>query len=143
VLASSRNSSTYDLADLRRIRPRAKAVYHTNVLSGRSGFAVLCGEAISEARTPEAGDRETARHGHEVLEISMSQMIRFAGNILELTAGIRRRHRHVDAAWNSFDAAQRRLPSVRQLWWPPTSRSSKDWRRRGALHAGEIHLPTR
>jgi len=60
-----------------------------------SGFAVLCGEAISE-RAHRGGDEKLRATGHEVLEISMSQMIRFAGNILELTPASGARHRHVD-----------------------------------------------
>src|SRR5258708_6547117 len=85
VLGEFAQQLDYDLVTFDAFDLGGKPVYHTNVLMAvGSRFAVLCGEAIT-ARGHRAAVTEKLRAtGHEVLEISMRQMTRFAGNILEL-----------------------------------------------------------
>jgi hypothetical protein len=87
VLGEFAQQLDYDLVTFDAFDPGGQPVYHTNVLMAvGSRFAVLCGETISDREHRDAVTEKLRATGHEVLEISMSQMIRFAGNILELTA---------------------------------------------------------
>jgi hypothetical protein len=86
-------------------------VYHTNVVMAiGTRFAVVCGEAIVESTRRDAVFNKLRAAGHDIVDISLRQMLNFAGNVLELapTAG-----GHVIAlsttAWRSLEAAQRRI----------------------------------
>jgi hypothetical protein len=62
-----------------------RAIYHTNVLMAiGSGFAVVCGESIVNPDHRHAVFARLLATGHEILDISRTQMDSFAGNILEL-----------------------------------------------------------
>jgi hypothetical protein len=65
------------------------AIYHTNVMmSLGENFALACLDAIRDARERQMIESRLRAHNDLVLEISLAQMRRFAGNILELsTAG--------------------------------------------------------
>jgi len=61
------------------------AVYHTNVLMGvQSTTAVICAEAITDKADRKLVINTLKDTGHEVVEISQSQMSAFCGNVLEL-----------------------------------------------------------
>jgi hypothetical protein len=109
VLGEFAQQLDYDLVTFDAFDPGGKPVYHTNVLMAvGSRFAVLCGETISDRGHRGAVTEKLRATGHEVLEISMSQMIRFAGNILELSPASGTVIAMSSTAWNSFDPAQRR-----------------------------------
>jgi hypothetical protein len=75
----------YDLMTFDAVDASGRAVYHTNVLMAvGSGFAVLCGESISEASQRAAVFARLRATGHAVVDISLAQMAAFAGNMLEL-----------------------------------------------------------
>src|SRR5260370_26181709 len=74
-----------------------------------SGFAVLCGEAISDRAHRSAVTEKLRATGHEVLEISMSQMIWLAGSILELTPASGAAIAMSTSSWNSFASPRRRI----------------------------------
>ncbi len=60
-------------------------VYHTDVLMTLGdSFAVVCLEAIGDAAERETMRKNLADTGHEIVEISVSQMHDFAGNMLQL-----------------------------------------------------------
>lgn len=60
-------------------------VYHTNVvMSVGERFAVCCFEAMPYPADRQEVDQELRRAGKEVLPISIAQMHRFVGNMLEL-----------------------------------------------------------
>lgn len=62
-----------------------QAIYHTNVMMAQgNGFAVICAEAIRDQVQRRAVLGKLESLGHEIVEISMSQMEQFAGNMLEL-----------------------------------------------------------
>ncbi len=62
-----------------------QAVYHTNVMMCIcEKFAVVCTESISNEKERTALIRSLEGTGREVVEISISQMNRFAGNMLGL-----------------------------------------------------------
>jgi hypothetical protein len=110
VLGEFAQQLDYDLVTFDAFDPGGKPVYHTNVLMAvGSRFAVLCGEAISDRGHRGAVTEKLRATGHEVLEISMSQMIRFAGNILELGPVSGTVIAMSTTAWGSFDPAQRRV----------------------------------
>jgi hypothetical protein len=61
-------------------------IYHTNVMMCvGTRFAVICSGAVNKAGRAMLKDRLLGS-GRELLEISMDQMGRFAGNMLELSA---------------------------------------------------------
>ena len=64
---------------------RGVAVYHTNVMLalGRA-LAVVCLEAIDDARERAAVEHSLVETGHELVSITRAQMGEFAGNVLEL-----------------------------------------------------------
>lgn len=76
----------YEEQSFESVDRNEKAVYHTNVImSIGKGLAVLCSESIlnEEQRKRITGRlRET---GHELVEISLRQVLQFAGNMLQLT----------------------------------------------------------
>ena len=84
VLGEFAQRLDYELVIFNAYDARGTPVYHTNVLMCvGSRFAVVCTAAIAESA--RAGMLHALRStGHEVLEISMQQMHRFAGNMLEL-----------------------------------------------------------
>jgi hypothetical protein len=110
VLGEFAQQLDYDLVTFDAFDSRGKPVYHTNVLMAvGSRFAVLCGDAITDRGHRDAVSAKLRATGHEVLEISMNQMIRFAGNILELTSPSGTVIAMSTTAWKSFDAPQRRI----------------------------------
>jgi hypothetical protein len=110
VLGEFAQQLDYDLVNFDAIGPAGKSVYHTNVLMAiGSRFAVLCGDAISDRGHRDAVTEKLRASGHEVLDISMSQMIRFAGNILELASPSGTVIAMSTAAWDSFEPSQRRF----------------------------------
>jgi len=74
----------YELVVFDAADENGQPIYHTNVLMCvGSGFAVLCTDAIA------APERQGVLHalqstGHEIIEITLQQMQRFAGNMLAL-----------------------------------------------------------
>lgn len=60
-------------------------IYHTNVMmSLGQSFAVICREAISSPEEWRQVESSLLSHGKTIVEISLSQMEHFAGNMLEV-----------------------------------------------------------
>lgn len=73
---------TFDAVDL-----GGRAIYHTNVLLAiGAGFAVVCSDSIVEPAHRAAVLAKLRSTGHDIVEISYSQMAQFAANVLELAA---------------------------------------------------------
>ena len=67
--------------------PDGRPAYHTNVLMAvGERFAILCTAAIPDAARRAAVLRTLEETGHEVIEIDVAEMNRFAGNLLALRA---------------------------------------------------------
>jgi hypothetical protein len=86
-------------------------VYHTNVVMAiGTRFAVVCGEAIVEPLHREAVFNKLRAAGHDIVDISLRQMLDFAGNVLELAPAA---GGHAIAlsttAWRSLELAQKRV----------------------------------
>jgi hypothetical protein len=85
VLGEFAQQLDYELMTFDAVDAGGRAIYHTNVLMAiGSGFAVVCGDSIvNDAHRAAlfAGLRST---GHEVVDIALGQMTRFAANVLEL-----------------------------------------------------------
>jgi hypothetical protein len=98
----------YELVTFEACDAAGRAVYHTNVLMAiGSRFAVLCGAALRGAAHAAVAERLRVT-GHEVIDLSMEQMLKFGGNLLELAPAAGPVIALSTTAWNSFDAAQRR-----------------------------------
>lgn len=100
----------YDLVTFDAVDGAGQPVYHTNVLMAvGTGFAVLCTEAIAKPVHRSAVVQKLRATGHEVLEISLSQMQQFASNLLELAPASGTVIALSSTAWRSLKAEQRRL----------------------------------
>lgn len=63
------------------------AIYHTNVMmSVGDKIAVVCADSIADETERGSVLESLSESGHQVVEISRSQMVQFAGNVLELRA---------------------------------------------------------
>jgi hypothetical protein len=101
----------YELVTFEARDSTTEAVYHTNVVMAiGTRFAVVCGEAIVESTHRNAVFNKLRAAGHDIVDISMHQMLNFAGNVLELAPAA---GGHVIAlsasAWRSLESAQRRV----------------------------------
>jgi hypothetical protein len=101
----------YELVTFEGRDTTTEPVYHTNVLMAiGTRFAVVCGEAIAESTHREAVFNKLRAAGHDIVDISLRQMLNFAGNVLELAPAA---GGHVIAlsttAWHSLEMTQRRI----------------------------------
>jgi hypothetical protein len=101
----------YELVTFEGRDSTTEPVYHTNVVMAvGTRFAVVCGEAIVEPTHREAVFNKLRAAGHDIVDISLRQMLDFAGNVLELAPAA---GGHVVAlsttAWRSLDTVQRRM----------------------------------
>ena len=64
-----------------------RAIYHTNVMmSVGSSFALLCTEALRDERERTRVAERLTASGHELVPLTLAQVGRFAGNVLELAS---------------------------------------------------------
>src|SRR5277367_3822654 len=85
VLGEFAQQLDYQLVTFDAQDSAGRAIYHTNVLMAiGSAFAVVCGESIVKPDHRDAVFSRLLATGHEILDISRTQMDSFAGNILEL-----------------------------------------------------------
>jgi hypothetical protein len=100
----------YELATFEAFDATGKAVYHTNVmLAIGSRFAMLCGAAIDGDQHRAAVAERLRTTGHEVIDLSLQQMLKFVGNLLELAPPTGNVIALSTTAWNSLLPAQRRI----------------------------------
>lgn len=60
-------------------------IYHTNVMMGvTENFVVVCLESISDLKEKEALKNSILNSKKEIIDISLSQVLKFCGNVLEL-----------------------------------------------------------
>jgi hypothetical protein len=60
-------------------------IYHTNVMMALGErFVVICGAAIADSRQREDIMQRLAGTGRQIIDITMEQMVAFAGNLLEV-----------------------------------------------------------
>ena len=107
VLGEFAQRLDFDLLPFEAADERGTPVYHTNVLMAvGERFAVVCGAAIAPAARPDVY-RRLAATGHEIVEITLSQMRAYAGNCLELDGAHGRTIVVSEGAWDSLGSAQR------------------------------------
>ena len=102
--------------------PDGIPAYHTNVLMAiGERFAVVCAAAIPDLRERAAVLRELESTGHEPVEIGVSEMKGFAGNMLALrSAGGGALIALSDAAWRALaPETQRRLERLGSIVTAP------------------------
>jgi hypothetical protein len=99
----------YELVTFDAIDAAGQPVYHTNVaMAIGTGFAVVCGEAIANAAHRAAVLSKLRATGHEVIDITLGQMLQFAGNVLELAPATGKVVALSAAAWGCLEAGQKR-----------------------------------
>lgn len=88
-----------------------KAIYHTNVMMCiGTGFAVICAESIPSQEQRKRVQHELVNSGREIVEISLAQMARFAGNMLEMETG--KGERALVLSKTAFDSLSARQKAV-------------------------------
>jgi len=145
VLGDFAQQLDYDLVTFEAFDGKGNAIYHTNVLMAiGTGFAVICGAAIAQPQHREAVFSKLSSAGHEIIDISLSQMHEFAGNLLELAPPGRNVIALSTSAWRSLDAKQRgafeKYGSILAADIPVIERYGGGGVR---CMLAEIHLPTR
>ena len=136
----------YDLVTFEARDSTTQPVYHTNVVMAiGTRFAVVCGEAIVEPTHRDAVFNKLRAAGHDIVDISLRQMLNFAGNVLELAPAA---GGYVivlsTTAWRSLESAQRRvLESHAEVI--PVSIPTIERVGGGGVRCmlAEIHLPSR
>jgi hypothetical protein len=85
VLGEFAQQLDYDLVTFDAVDAAGLPIYHTNVmLAIGTAFAVVCGASIINEQHRAAVLSKLRADGHELLDITREQMLRFAGNVLEL-----------------------------------------------------------
>jgi len=145
VLGEFAQQLDYELVTFDATDAAGRPVYHTNVaMAIGTRFAVVCGEAIPDAAHRAAVLSRLRANGHDVIEISIGQMLQFAGNVLELTAGGAAVIALSSAAWSCLETKQRRVleshASVLPVAIPTIERVGGGGVR---CMLAEIHLPKR
>jgi hypothetical protein len=85
VLADFSQQAGYEICAFEATDSCGGVIYHTNVMmSIGEKFVVICADAIVDTAKREAVLSKLAASGRDVIEISVSQMEHFAGNIVEL-----------------------------------------------------------
>jgi hypothetical protein len=75
----------YRLVSFTAVDEKGKQIYHTNVvMSVADNFAVICLDTITDAKERSLVLQTLKDTGKEVVEISIEQLKRFAGNMLQL-----------------------------------------------------------
>jgi hypothetical protein len=145
VLGEFAQQLDYDLVTFEAFDAAGKPVYHTNVLMAvGTHFAVVCGEAIVQPLHRAAVFSKLQATGHDTVDISLSQMHRFAGNLLELASSGGNVIALSMGAWRSLDLGQRRVLESHAAIVPvsiPTIERFGGGSVRCML--AEIHLPKR
>jgi hypothetical protein len=110
VLGEFAQQLDYELVTFEALDAAARPVYHTNVVMAvGTGFAVVCGATIENAQHRAAVFSKLRATGHDIVDISLAQMLEFAGNVLELAPPGGPVVALSTSAWRSLDAAQRRI----------------------------------
>ncbi len=100
----------YELVTFDALDAGGQPVYHTNVVMAiGSRFALVCGEAIGQAPHRAAVFSKLRGTGHDIVDLSLAQMLDFAGNVLELGPPGGPVLALSTTALRSLDAVQRRL----------------------------------
>jgi hypothetical protein len=85
------------------------AIYHTNILMGvQTSTAVVCLEAVRDLKERERLVRSLEATGHDIIDISYTQMSSFCANILELRNQDNERFLALSrSAYDNFTPSQR------------------------------------
>lgn len=110
VLGEFAQQLDYDLVTFEAGDSSGTPIYHTNVLMAvGSRFAVLCSAAITDGLRRVAVAEKLRSTGHELIDISATQMQSFAGNILELEPRTGNVIALSTTAWGALQPPQQRV----------------------------------
>jgi hypothetical protein len=135
----------YELVTFEGQGAAAQPVYHTNVVMAiGTRFAVVCGEAIVEPLHREAVFNKLRAAGHDIVDISLRQMLEFAGNVLELAPAAGHVIALSTTAWRSLEPAQKRILESHAEVVPSAIPTIERFGGGGVrCMLAEIHLPKR
>jgi hypothetical protein len=109
VLGEFAQQLDYELVTFEAHDADGRPVYHTNVVMAiGTRFAVVCGEAITQPQHRDAVFNKLTATGREIVDISLPQMLEFAGNVLELAPAGGPIIALSMTAWRILKPAQRR-----------------------------------
>jgi hypothetical protein len=145
VLGDFAQQLDYELVTFEALDGQGRAIYHTNVaMAVGSRWAVVCAAAIHAPERRAAVIAKLRETGHEIVEISLEQMQRFAGNVLELAGAQGPVIALSTTAWAALLPAQRqvleRYAQVLRVEVPTIERVGGGGVR---CMLAEIHLPAR
>jgi hypothetical protein len=108
VLGDFAQQLDYDLVTFDALDSDGRPIYHTNVVMAvGSAFALVCAECIAQPDQRNALIARLHDTGHEIIGISRAQMLKFAGNTLELAPVGGRILVLSNTAWSSLSPVQR------------------------------------
>lgn len=83
-------------------------IYHTNVMMGvTENFVVICLDAITDSNERENVKTSIINSGKEIIDISLDQVLKFCGNVLELKNSQGKRYTLMsETAFNGFTKEQ-------------------------------------
>lgn len=101
----------YQLVMFDSVDAEGRAIYHTNVMMAiGTRAAIVCSEAIPDARSRAAVFDSLRSTGHEVVDISLEQVSSFCGNCLEMESYLgEQKFVMSSAAYNAFSEDQRAI----------------------------------
>jgi len=107
VLGEFAQQLDYELVTFEALDASGQPVYHTNVMMAiGAGFAVVCGEAIAQPAHRAAVFSKLRATGHDIVDISLRQMLEFGANLLELAPARGNVIALSTAAWRTLDLPQ-------------------------------------
>jgi hypothetical protein len=110
VLGEFAQQLDYELLAFDALDGASHPVYHTNVVMAIGArFAVVCAEALVHSAHRAAVFSALRATGHDILEISLAQMLAFAANVLELAPASGNVIALSTTALRSLDPLQRRV----------------------------------
>ena len=116
VLGEFAQQLDYELMTFDAVDAGGTAIYHTNVLMAiGTGYAVVCSESIVGDAHRAAVLSKLRSTGHDIVEISLAQMMQFAANVLELAVPGGKLIAMSTTALGCLAAAQRRSLESRAL----------------------------
>jgi hypothetical protein len=84
VLGDFAQQLDYELVNFDALDSEGRPIYHTNVvMTVGSSFAIICGESLQASHRAAVFARLQSS-GHDIIDIGRAQMLKFAGNALEL-----------------------------------------------------------
>jgi len=144
VLGEFSQRLDYDVVAFEAVDREGVPIYHTNVMMNiGENFAVVCLESIVHDQQRDAVVRSLESTGHEIIEISIEQMLSMAGNMLEVmsTSGERLMAMSAQAKRSLSDEQVRAIEKHARIVSAPIDNIETSAGGSVRCMLAEIHLP--